>query len=104
MADAAVTLAAANVTIVSRLIIDRMLKTLEQTSEYPQQYLSRHRLYPHIQVLCRFMLMLSFNDRLDVVNNLPDVFHIATMVLAVDPPIVKASVHGMLINVIQSLC
>eukprot|EP00052_Salpingoeca_macrocollata_P027084 m.255425 g.255425 ORF g.255425 m.255425 type:complete len:2782 (+) comp22689_c2_seq1:322-8667(+) len=103
MADAAVTLAAANVTIVSRMVIDRMLHTLAATSEQPQPLLARHPLYPDIQVLCRFLLMLSFNDRLNVLDNLADVFHIATMVLAVDPPIVKASIHGMLINVVQSL-
>jgi neurofibromin 1 len=104
MADAVVTLAAANVNIVARMVIDRMLNTLDKTSVGPQSSLVKHKLFGDIQVLCRFLLMMSFNDRLDVLNNLPDIFHTVTLILAVGPATLKASVYSILINVTQSLC
>jgi len=50
------------------------------------------------------MLMMSFNDRLDLVVNLPGVLHVVTLLAGTGPMVLRASVHGMVVNVAQSLC
>jgi len=50
MADAAVTLAAANTRLVAGIVLDRMLQTLRLTSQNPRAKLSEHGLWPDIQV------------------------------------------------------
>lgn len=104
LSDAAVTLAAANVGPVSRTVVGRLLLLLERTGqEHPVQQLEQHPLFRDIQVLSRFLLMLSFNNRLDVKLQLPDVLHIVTMLLACGPPMLRASMLSVTINVVQSL-
>eukprot|EP01136_Pigoraptor_vietnamica_P003513 Opistho-1_new@32852 len=48
--------------------------------------------------------MLSFNNRLDVLETAPDLLHIATMLVASGPLLMRASVHGLVVNIVQSLC
>lgn len=104
MADASVTLAAANTRLVAGIVVQKMLKTLRLTSQNPRSNLSEHTLWPDIQVLARFMLMLSFNDRLDLEVSLPEVLHVATLLAGSGPMVLRASIHGMVVNVAQSLC
>ncbi len=55
-------------------------------------------------MLLGFLLMLSFNDRLHVKSTLPAVVHIITMVLATGSAALRASIHGIIVNVTQSIC
>lgn len=48
--------------------------------------------------------MLSFNNSLDVVSHLPFLFHIVTLLVSTGPLMLRASVHGLVINIIHSLC
>eukprot|EP00047_Mylnosiga_fluctuans_P015123 m.43539 g.43539 ORF g.43539 m.43539 type:complete len:2596 (+) comp5784_c0_seq3:20-7807(+) len=104
MADAAVTLASANCALVSELFLARLLATLEATAARPAAHLDQHETWADIQVLLGFLLMLSFNNRLNVKANLPTILHISTMVLATGPAPVRAAMHGTLVNLGHSLC
>lgn len=55
-------------------------------------------------ILSRYILMLSFNNCLDVIEHLPYLFHAVTFLVHLGPINMRASVHGLVINVIHSLC
>lgn len=55
-------------------------------------------------ILSRYLLMLSFNNCLDVVEHLPYLFHAVTFLVHTGPINMRASIHGLVINVIHSLC
>ncbi|XP_075265585.1 neurofibromin-like, partial [Convolutriloba macropyga] len=104
MADTAVALASSNVKLVSKKIISRLCKTIEKTCESPVFPLESHVLWEEMAVLQRYLLMLSFNNSLDVANHLPYIFHVVTMLVSTGPKYLRASTHGLLINTIHSLC
>ena len=39
-----------------------------------------------------------------VASHIPYLFHLVTLLVSVGPATIRASIHGLLINVIQSLC
>lgn len=82
MADTAVALASANVLLVSKKIITRMCRVLDKTCTNPTQFLEQHMMWDDIAILTRFLLMLSFNNCLDVVTHLPYLFHIITFLVS----------------------
>ncbi len=61
-------------------------------------------MWDDIANLSRYLLMLSFNNSLDVVRHLPYLFHIATFIVCTGPISMRASTHGLVINIIHSLC
>lgn len=101
MADTFVTLS--NVAVRGK-VISRLRKVLQKTSFKPTRVLTDHPTWTEIAVLLRFILMLSFNNRGPVKSYVPEIFHIVSLVAGVGPTIVRASVHGLVINTIQSLC
>ena len=60
--------------------------------------------WAEIAILARYLLMLSFNNRLDVSHHLPYLLHLATLLVCMGPLSLRASTHGMVINIIHSLC
>lgn len=104
MADTAVALASANVKLVASKVIRRLCKIIEKTSASPTLVLEQHLMWPDIAILTRYLLMLSFNNCLDVISHLPYLFHIITILLHTGSPSLRASVHGLVINIIHSLC
>jgi neurofibromin 1 len=48
--------------------------------------------------------MLSFNNSLDVASHLPFLFHIVTLLVSTGPLTLRASTHGLVINILHSLC
>lgn len=103
MADTSVALATANVQIVSSKFITRLLKLIRKTAISPTPQLEEHLMWEDIAILTRYLLMLSFNDSLDVANNLPYLLHIVITLVGMGPLFLRATIHGILINVIQSL-
>lgn len=101
MADTFVTLS--NVAVRGK-VISRLRKVLQKTSFKPTRVLTDHPTWTEIAVLLRFILMLSFNNRGPVKSYVPEIFHIVSLVVGVGPTMVRASVHGLVINMIQSLC
>jgi neurofibromin 1 len=104
IADTTVSLALSNKQLVSSKIVKKLLKLIGRTWNSPTQYLEHHILWEEAAILVKFLLLLSFNDRLDVVHNLPHLFHIATLLSSIGPVFIRASVHGLVCNVIHSLC
>lgn len=56
-----------------------------------------------IAILARYLLMLSFNNCLDVVRHLPYLFHAITFLVCTGSLSMRASTHGLVINIIHSL-
>jgi neurofibromin 1 len=102
LADTIVTLSAVNVR--AGKLISRLRKLISKTAVVPKRNLTDHASWPEVAVLVRFNLMLSFNNRFIAQHYLPELFHIISILVATDHPIIRTSVHGLVINVIQSLC
>ncbi|XP_064619782.1 neurofibromin-like isoform X5 [Lineus longissimus] len=104
MADTAVALASANVQLVSRKVIGRLVRLIDKTCMSPTHTLEQHLMWDDIAILARYLLMLSFNNSLDVASHLPFLFHIVTLLVSTGPLSLRASTHGLVINIIHSLC
>ena len=83
--------------------------------------LDEHILWDDIAILARYLLLLSFNNQLDgenryqvhfsslitcflVVTHLPYIFHFVTVLVNSGPVSLRASINGLVINIIHSLC
>ena len=104
MADTAVALASANVEAVARKVIARLCKVIDKTCTSPTATLEQHLMWDDIAILARYLLMLSFNNCLDVTRHLPYLFHVVTFLVCTGPVSMRASTHGLVINIIHSLC
>ena len=56
-----------------------------------------------ITSLIRMILYLSFDDRLNVIVHAPDILFICLMLLSSGSVVVKASIHSIVINTLQTL-
>lgn len=61
-------------------------------------------MWDDIAILARYLLMLSFNNCLDVGKHLPYLFHTVTFLFCSGSLSMRASTHGLVINIIHSLC
>ncbi|XP_077511291.1 neurofibromin 1 isoform X3 [Amblyomma americanum] len=104
MADTAVALASSNVQLVAMKVISRLCRVIEKTCTSPTPTLEQHLMWDDIAILARYLLMLSFNNSLDVASHLPYLFHIVTLLVHTGPISLRASIHGLVINIIHSLC
>ncbi|XP_074600003.1 neurofibromin 1 isoform X2 [Brevipalpus obovatus] len=104
MADTAVALASYNVKLVASKVISRVCLVIEKTGASPTSSLEQHLMWDDIAILARYLLMLSFNNCLDVYSHLPYLFHIVTLLVHTGPMSFRASIHGLVINIIHSLC
>ncbi|XP_060536829.1 neurofibromin isoform X2 [Cylas formicarius] len=104
MADTAVALASANVQLVAKKVIGRLCRVMDQTCQAPTPMLEQHIMWEDIAILARYLLMLSFNNCLDVVRHLPYLFHTVTFLVCSGSLSMRASTHGLVMNIIHSLC
>lgn len=104
MADTAVALASANVQLVAKKVIGRLCRVIDKTCTNPTQFLEQHMMWDDIAILARYLLMLSFNNCLDVARHLPYLFHTVTFLVCSGSLSMRASTHGLVINIIHSLC
>ncbi|XP_063221250.1 neurofibromin isoform X2 [Bacillus rossius redtenbacheri] len=104
MADTAVALASANVQLVAKKVIGRLCRVVDKTCVSPMPLLEQHMMWDDIAILARYLLMLSFNNCLDVARHLPYLFHVVTFLVCSGSLSMRASTHGLVINVIHSLC
>ena len=104
ISDSVVTLASANSQTVSERIIKRVLIVLQKTCGDLSPILEHHILWNELAVITRFLLMLSFQNRLNAEKHIPELFHVITMVCGRGPPMLRASVHGLLTNCYQAMC
>jgi len=61
-------------------------------------------MWDDIAILARYLLMLSFNNCLDVAHHLPFLVHIVCFLVCTGSVSMRASTHGLVINIIHSLC
>ncbi|KAG9291425.1 hypothetical protein G9A89_021843 [Geosiphon pyriformis] len=101
VANTIVTLSSVNV---RGKIIARLRKVILRTSLKATRTLTDNPAWPEIAVLVRFNLMLSFNNRLHVQLYLPELFYVVSVLVGTGPPLIRASIHGLVVNLIQSLC
>ncbi|XP_034936145.1 neurofibromin isoform X2 [Chelonus insularis] len=104
MADTAVALASGNVQLVAKKVIGRLCRVVDKTCNSPTPLLEQHMLWDDIAILARYLLMLSFNNCLDVGKHLPYLFHTVTFLVCSGSLSMRASTHGLVINIIHSLC
>ena len=104
ISDSVVTLASANSQTVSEKIIKRILIVLQKTCGDLSPILEHHILWNELAVITRFLLMLSFQNRLNAEKHIPELFHVITMIFGRGPPMLRASVHGLLTNCYQAMC
>ncbi|CAG8659125.1 6043_t:CDS:2, partial [Acaulospora colombiana] len=76
---------------------------ISRTSQKPTKTLTENPAWPEIAVLVRFNLMLSFNNR-NVQLYLPELFYVISLLVATGPPLIRSSIHGLIVNLVQSLC
>ncbi|XP_015607506.1 neurofibromin isoform X2 [Cephus cinctus] len=104
MADTAVALASGNVQLVAKKVIGRLCRVVDKTCTSPTPLLEQHMMWDDIAILARYLLMLSFNNCLDVGKHLPYLFHMVTFLVCSGSLSMRASTHGLVINIIHSLC
>ena len=81
-----------------------LFQVLDKTCTSPTPLLEQHMMWEDIAVLARYLLMLSFNNCLDVARHLPYLFHSVTVLVCSGSFSMRASTHGLVINIIHSLC
>lgn len=70
----------------------------------PISALENNSMWDDLTVLARYLLMLSFNNCLDVIRHLPYLFHTATFLVCAGSLNMRAATHGLIMNIIHSLC
>ncbi|CAG8509250.1 3861_t:CDS:10, partial [Acaulospora colombiana] len=101
VANTIVTLSSVNV---RGKIVSRLRRVILRTSSSKTKNLTDNPAWTEIAVLIRFNLMLSFNNHDYIQLYLPELFHIISLLIATGPPLIRASVHGLIVNLVQSLC
>ncbi|WWD06786.1 hypothetical protein V865_004881 [Kwoniella europaea PYCC6329] len=92
-------------TAVRGKVIAKLRKTLAQTYLKPSAHITENAAWPEICSLSRITLILGFNpsSSLDTQLFLPEISHIITLLLGAGPVLMRQTIYGLLVNVIQSL-
>lgn len=99
-----VSYASSNVQLVAGKIISKLRKKLKVTSFNGAVSLTDHPDWDQLTIMIRLILMLSFSNNIFVQQYLPELFHIVTMFVGVGSPLIRASIHGLVVNLIHSMC
>jgi GTPase-activator protein for Ras-like GTPase/Divergent CRAL/TRIO domain/Cell morphogenesis C-terminal len=101
--DMTVTVASQNPQLVAGKLVARLVNLIAGTAQNPKSSLERHEAWSAIAVILRLLLMLAFEDLITVQQFLPDVLHAIMMVFSTGDYQVRASVHGLVMNLVHSL-
>jgi hypothetical protein len=100
--DLVVTLSSKNsADLVVSSILDVISKTLDE--EVKSSDSESEKAWEKVTIFLRHLLMLSFQNRINVVKNLPILFYIITLTVGRGNSNLRATVHGLTMNVIHSL-
>jgi len=99
-----VSYASSNVQLVAGKIISKLRKKLKVTSFNGAVSVTDHPEWDQLVIMIRLILMLSFSNNVFVQQYLPELFHIVTMFVGVGTPLIRASIHGLVVNLIHSMC
>lgn len=122
IADIFVSMATRNARLIAGKLLARLLRLLPHFKGYRDKYpdgssntttttsdesssssSSEADLWFQLDVLVRILLMLSFDNLVHVQQYLPELFHAVLLLFATGPPVTRATVHGLLINIVHSL-
>ncbi|KAH9267815.1 hypothetical protein BASA83_009754 [Batrachochytrium salamandrivorans] len=103
LANTLITLASPNSHAVSGVIIRALRHALSSTYVKPRTSVVDHSAWGLVQILLRFTLMLSFDDKLCLSIYIADLFHALTLVVGLGSPILRRTVHGIVLNTLQVL-
>jgi hypothetical protein len=96
-------MAAQNPELVTGKIISRLMSAIEATGHADVKHdLSEHKLFPTISLLVRFLLMVSFDNLMDVQHYLPEVVFVCSLMFAHGDWVERVTVHRLLINLVHS--
>eukprot|EP01090_Pellita_catalonica_P017046 TRINITY_DN5062_c0_g4_i1.p1 TRINITY_DN5062_c0_g4~~TRINITY_DN5062_c0_g4_i1.p1 ORF type:complete len:2520 (+),score=346.34 TRINITY_DN5062_c0_g4_i1:70-7629(+) len=102
--DIAVALASQNQRLVFGDVISRLLNALEQSnSNTRDEIYDDIRLWPKIATLLRILLALSFDNSAYVGQYLPEILYLVLMLFGMGKGLIRATVHGILINTVHNL-
>ncbi|KAI8335906.1 hypothetical protein BC941DRAFT_429713 [Chlamydoabsidia padenii] len=85
-------------------IINRLRRVIQKSSAGPFRSLVECPAWTEIAVLLRFLLMLSFNIYKPMTPYLPEVFHIVSLMVYTGSPLIRTTVHKLVVNIIHALC
>ncbi|KNC98340.1 uncharacterized protein SPPG_06732, partial [Spizellomyces punctatus DAOM BR117] len=103
LANTVHTLASSGVYPVSGKVISRLRRAIASTSYRCCSTLVDHAAWTEIAVLIRLVLVMSFNDWNNIDHVLPELFYIVSMVVGIGSPLVRNSVHGIVMNAVHAL-
>ncbi|KAK8844111.1 hypothetical protein IAR55_006905 [Kwoniella newhampshirensis] len=86
-------------------VIARLRKTLAQTYLLPSANLTDNARYGEICSLARIVLILGFSPASSLDNQLflPEILHVITLLVDLGPTLMRQTIYGLLMNVLQSL-
>jgi len=99
-----VSYASLNVQLVAGKIISKLRKKLKLDAFNGAVSLTDHPDWDELTIIIRLILMLSFSNNIFVQQYLPELFHIVTMFVGVGTQLIRATVHGLVVNLIHSMC
>jgi len=102
--DLIVTLASCNCAdLVVDNIIDYTLNIINTEIVDADEPLEKNGPWMKIIHCCRFMLMLSFQNRINVIDNAPAIFYIISLTIGRGSNFVRSTMHALTLNVVHSL-
>eukprot|EP00842_Homolaphlyctis_polyrhiza_P005985 jgi/Hompol1/6388/HPOL_002062-RA len=101
LANTLITLASENAPIVAGTIIKHLRNALAATSNTPRLSIVDHPSWRTIRILLRYVLMLSFDNKIFLHQFLPDLFHSLSLVVGLGVPAIRRTVHAIVTNIIQ---
>ncbi|WVN87921.1 uncharacterized protein L203_103118 [Cryptococcus depauperatus CBS 7841] len=102
IADILVSIASTNV---RGKVAARLRKSLAQTYLKPSSHLTANTTWTEVCALARITLALGFNPTTAIDSQLflPEIFHVITLLLGAGPLIMRQTVYGLLISMLNSL-
>jgi hypothetical protein len=103
--DLVVTLASRDCSeLVVKTILDQAITTLnEEIFDTDEGTIENNPAWTKVIICCRYLLMLSFQNRVDVVNNVPTVFYIINLLVGRGSLFLRSTLHALAVNVVHSL-
>jgi hypothetical protein len=77
------------------------LQVIQRTSFQYSKTLIEHPAWIEIATLVRFTLMLTFHSSSPIKPYLADLLYIVTLLVATGPTVIRTSIHGMVVNILQ---
>lgn len=97
-------IATSGTTTMKGRLISKLRKVLNRTSLRPTRRLPDNNVWSEIGVFVRLCVAVSFDSGVQSQLFLPEIFHLATMLVNTGSLNAKVSVHRLLVNTVHALC